>query len=72
MDDAIVKTERLQKKRIWLATIPALVMCALIWLIFLIDFSQVLRFNFSHADYENTARVAKLVKKLNEEKKTKL
>ncbi|WP_436415038.1 rhomboid family intramembrane serine protease [Petrimonas sp.] len=47
MDDAIVKTERLQKKRIWLATIPALVMCALIWLIFLIDFSQVLRFNFS-------------------------
>ena len=47
MDAAIVKTERLQKKRIWLATIPALVMCALIWLIFLIDFSQVLRFNFS-------------------------
>ena len=47
MDDAIVKTERLQKKRIWLATIPALVMCALIWLIFLVDFSQVLRFNFS-------------------------
>ena len=47
MDDAIVKTERLQKKRIWLATIPAMVMCALIWLIFLIDFSQVLRFNFS-------------------------
>ena len=33
---------------------------------------NVLRFNFSHADYENTARVAKLVKKLNEEKKTKL
>ena len=47
MDDAIVKTERLQKKRIWLATIPALVMCALVWLIFLVDFSQVLRFNFS-------------------------
>lgn len=33
---------------------------------------NVLRFNFSHADYENTARVAKLVKRLNEEKKTKL
>ena len=33
---------------------------------------NVLRFNFSHADYENAARVGKLVKKLNAEKKTKL
>lgn len=33
---------------------------------------NVLRFNFSHADYENAERVGKLVKKLNAEKKTKL
>lgn len=33
---------------------------------------NVLRFNFSHADYDNAARVGQLVKKLNAEKKTKL
>ncbi len=33
---------------------------------------NVLRFNFSHADYENAERVAKIVKKLNAEKTTKL
>lgn len=33
---------------------------------------NVLRFNFSHADYENAARVGQLVKRLNAEKITKL
>ena len=33
---------------------------------------NVLRFNFSHADYDNAERVGKLVKRLNAEKKTKL
>ena len=33
---------------------------------------NVLRFNFSHADYENAERVGKLVKRLNAEKITKL
>lgn len=33
---------------------------------------NVLRFNFSHADYDNAERVGKLVKRLNSEKKTKL
>lgn len=33
---------------------------------------NVLRFNFSHADYDNATRVGQIVKKLNFEKKTKL
>jgi pyruvate kinase len=33
---------------------------------------NVLRFNFSHADYENAERVGKLVKKLNADMVTKL
>ncbi len=33
---------------------------------------NTLRFNFSHADYENAERVGKMVKRLNAEKKTKL
>ncbi len=33
---------------------------------------NVLRFNFSHADYENAAKVGQIVKRLNAEKKTKL
>ena len=33
---------------------------------------NALRFNFSHAAYEVTAEVAKMTKRLNEEKKTKL
>lgn len=33
---------------------------------------NVLRFNFSHADYENAAKVAKIVKEFNKDKKTKL
>jgi pyruvate kinase len=33
---------------------------------------NVLRFNFSHGDYENTERVTKIVKRLNAEKITKL
>lgn len=41
------KTERLQKKRIWLATIPALVMCVLVWVMFLIDYTHIFQFNFS-------------------------
>lgn len=47
MDDTIIKTERLQKKRIWLATIPALVMCVMVWLMFLIDYTHIFQFNFS-------------------------
>lgn len=33
---------------------------------------NVLRINFSHADYENTARIAEIVHRLNKEGKTKL
>ncbi len=33
---------------------------------------NVLRFNFSHADYENAAKVGQIVKKFNKENKTKL
>lgn len=43
----MLKTERLQKKRIWLSTIPALVMCVLVWMAFLIDYTHVFQFNFS-------------------------
>lgn len=43
----MLKTERLQKKRIWLATIPALVMCVLVWVMFLIDYTHIFQFNFS-------------------------
>ncbi|MDO5664307.1 MAG: rhomboid family intramembrane serine protease [Bacteroidia bacterium] len=45
--DEMIKTERLQKKRIWLATIPALVMCVLVWVMFLIDYTHISQFNFS-------------------------
>lgn len=48
MDETTRRTEQLQKKRIWLAAIPALIMCVLIWLVFLVDYSQVFRGNFSH------------------------
>lgn len=47
MEDATIKTERWQKKRIRLAAIPALVMCVLVWSAFLIDHTRILRFNFS-------------------------
>ena len=47
MNDTIIKTERLQKKRIWLATIPAIVMCVLVWVSFLIDYTRIFHFNFS-------------------------
>ncbi len=33
---------------------------------------NVLRFNFSHADYENAAKVWQIVKQFNKDKKTKL
>jgi pyruvate kinase len=33
---------------------------------------NVLRFNFSHADYENAAKVGQIVKQFNKENKTKL
>lgn len=47
MDDAITKNEGLQKKRIWLATIPALSICVLVWIVFLVDYSRIFHFNFS-------------------------
>lgn len=47
MDEATTNTERWQKKRIRLATVPALVMCVLVWMAFLIDYARVFRFNFS-------------------------
>lgn len=47
MDDATIKTERWQKKRIRLATIPALAMGVLVWLTFLVDYTRIFRFNFS-------------------------
>lgn len=47
MDNATIHTERWQKKRIRLATIPALVICVLVWLTFLIDYARIFRFNFS-------------------------
>lgn len=34
--------------------------------------TNVLRFNFSHADYDNAIKVAKIVKEFNKDKKTKL
>lgn len=40
-------TEQLQKKRIWLAVIPALIMCVVVWLMFIIDHTNVFDFNFS-------------------------
>ena len=47
MDDASIKTESWLKKRIRLAVIPALIMCVLVWLTFLIDETRIFRFNFS-------------------------
>jgi len=33
---------------------------------------NILRINFSHADYENTARIVEIVQRLNKEEITKL
>lgn len=40
-------TFRTEKKRVWLAAIPALVFCVIVWLTFLIDYTQIFSFNFS-------------------------
>lgn len=41
------KTDRFQRKRIWLAVFPALGTCVLVWLVFLIDYTDTFPLNFS-------------------------
>lgn len=47
MENEIVKRRHLLKKRIRLSIVPSLVFVFIIWIMFVIDYSQIIHFNFS-------------------------
>ncbi len=47
MENEIVKKRHLLKKRIRLSIVPSLVFVFIIWIMFVIDYSQIIHFNFS-------------------------